>query len=743
MLKKVARELENQKKAQAELEKVIDARNSDDSEQLIWSATSYNARGQIEGELAGNGYLTTRYHEVDGTIKQIKVGVAKKLIANYTYGYDNRNNLLSRTDNIEHISEKFTYDNLDRLSSWRLSSKKRNITRSYRYDIYGNMVYKSNVGEFGFNAKNQIVTAPSKLGFFNYDKNGNMLNGNNKTYVYNKANQVVRVEYNKHRAYEEYLYDESENIIRTNNSKGELSYKLGDYEVTYKREHNKDNVYMYHRIYANGNQVALHIKHLINDRKQVDRTLYFHKDNLGSTLLTTDNMARVVNRDLYAPYGEKINLKKATSIYKGILDNRLPGFTGHNTIEGANVIVMKSRVYDPVIARFTSPDTIVPDVNSALGFNRYAYVYNNPLKYVDPDGHNPLFFFFLGAVSYTIGATSDNAWVRSIGMVLGSKLMGMGLSGAFGENQALLEGAVRTFSQSVLSGQDIDQIFTNTALFALNAQITGGLPKLLNNGDHGFGFGLMMGHSLVQGTFTALRGGKFKTGFISGMASKAISGIMDSMGYDIEPTFGKSMINIVLSGMASKASGGDFVQGAMSAMVVWLYNDNDPRLNGRGVGVAAGGDGKGTKEDARIARATIVKTKASIIKGSKDLYDGVLSIPKTAYSYGDYLARYTGFRDWQEGSTIPWNKLEAYAEYEAFKYAIKYHSADIASGLWNDMQKRPNYYIGGAVVGPMLSGLGVSGRVTIATSSAVFTIHTAGSITDYIDSHLNSYIQGQ
>ena len=48
---------------------------------------------------------------------------------------------------------------------------------------------------------------------------------------------------------------------------------------------------------------------------------------------------------------------------------------------------------------------------------------------------------------------------------------------------------------------------------------------------------------------------------------------MDSMGYDVEPTFGKSMINAILSGLASKAAGGDFVQGAMSAMVVWLYND--------------------------------------------------------------------------------------------------------------------------------------------------------------------------
>ena len=37
--------------------------------------------------------------------------------------------------------------------------------------------------------------------------------------------------------------------------------------------------------------------------------------------------------------------------------------------------------------------------------------------------------------------------------------------------------------------------------------------------------------------------------------------------------FVKMSVTAILSGMASKASGGDFVQGAMSAMVVWLYND--------------------------------------------------------------------------------------------------------------------------------------------------------------------------
>ena len=43
--------------------------------------------------------------------------------------------------------------------------------------------------------------------------------------------------------------------------------------------------------------------------------------------------------------------------------------------------------------------------------------------------------------------------------------------------------------------------------------------------------------------------------------------------------FVKMSVTAVLSGMASKASGGDFVQGAMSAMVVWLYNDMTAKRN--------------------------------------------------------------------------------------------------------------------------------------------------------------------
>jgi len=48
---------------------------------------------------------------------------------------------------------------------------------------------------------------------------------------------------------------------------------------------------------------------------------------------------------------------------------------------------MGARWYDPVIGRFISADTIVPEPNNPQALNRYAYVYNNPIQYTDPTGH--------------------------------------------------------------------------------------------------------------------------------------------------------------------------------------------------------------------------------------------------------------------------------------------------------------------------------------------------------------------
>jgi len=49
----------------------------------------------------------------------------------------------------------------------------------------------------------------------------------------------------------------------------------------------------------------------------------------------------------------------------------------------------RARMYDPKIGRFISPDSVVPDEKNPQAWNRYTYVYNSPIKFIDPNGHEP------------------------------------------------------------------------------------------------------------------------------------------------------------------------------------------------------------------------------------------------------------------------------------------------------------------------------------------------------------------
>jgi hypothetical protein len=66
------------------------------------------------------------------------------------------------------------------------------------------------------------------------------------------------------------------------------------------------------------------------------------------------------------------------------------------------LILMGSRFYDPALARWIQPDTIVPEPGNPQTLNRYGYVNNNPLRYTDPTGHCP--FCITGGIGFVVGA---------------------------------------------------------------------------------------------------------------------------------------------------------------------------------------------------------------------------------------------------------------------------------------------------------------------------------------------------
>ncbi|MCP4368626.1 MAG: RHS repeat-associated core domain-containing protein [Deltaproteobacteria bacterium] len=113
--------------------------------------------------------------------------------------------------------------------------------------------------------------------------------------------------------------------------------------------------------------------------RQGGEVYYLSGDHLGSTSLTTDSSGGIISEVRYKPYGEE-RWSNGTSVTDF-------GFTSQRNERGFGLMDYNARYYSPVLGRFVSPDSIVPEPGSSGGFNRYRYARNNPLKYVDPSGH--------------------------------------------------------------------------------------------------------------------------------------------------------------------------------------------------------------------------------------------------------------------------------------------------------------------------------------------------------------------
>src|SRR3989304_1127566 len=62
-------------------------------------------------------------------------------------------------------------------------------------------------------------------------------------------------------------------------------------------------------------------------------------------------------------------------------------FTGQREMTGLGIYHYGARFYSPKLGRFISADSIVPNSANPQDFNRYSYVQNNPVNFIDPSGH--------------------------------------------------------------------------------------------------------------------------------------------------------------------------------------------------------------------------------------------------------------------------------------------------------------------------------------------------------------------
>ncbi len=115
---------------------------------------------------------------------------------------------------------------------------------------------------------------------------------------------------------------------------------------------------------------------------------YFHVDHLGTPRLITGPGGAFAAQHDYLPFGTQTS----TTGQDGENPDEALKFTGKKRDFFANpgtkydLDNFHARLYSPYLGRFLNVDPVSGVGGGSQRTNRYAYVLNNPLKYVDPDG---------------------------------------------------------------------------------------------------------------------------------------------------------------------------------------------------------------------------------------------------------------------------------------------------------------------------------------------------------------------
>ena len=110
--------------------------------------------------------------------------------------------------------------------------------------------------------------------------------------------------------------------------------------------------------------------------------LYYHFDNIGSTLFVTGSDGTILERYTYGTYGELLcgSEKRIRFLFNGSY--------GVATDENG-LYYMRARYYNSDIKRFINQDIKTGGIGDSQSLNRYAYCEGNPVSLVDPFGLSP------------------------------------------------------------------------------------------------------------------------------------------------------------------------------------------------------------------------------------------------------------------------------------------------------------------------------------------------------------------
>ena len=325
---------------------------------------------------------------------------AKDLIGNRTqsrtpagdhdYSYDKNNQLISATNpetTSSYAGEAFTYDYIGNRTTDQLGS--------YNYDPTRQRLQEDYYFRYAFDNNGNLTSKQSKT------------MGNEVTnFIYNSENQLIRVEF----------YDGTTLLKEVTYGYDAIGRRMEKEIIDH-----QDNLKSFTRRYVyDGNEIILeyddsnsilakytHSGLRTDDMLAVDVTSdgvvaglgkqaqsYFYiKDALGTVVDVADATGTKLQHQIYSAFGKLIGVEDGSGndIASAPELATYFAFTGREWDEETGLYYYRARYYDGVIGRFVRTDPVRGRLVEPMSVtNKYAYVENNPVQFVDPAGEMKL-----------------------------------------------------------------------------------------------------------------------------------------------------------------------------------------------------------------------------------------------------------------------------------------------------------------------------------------------------------------
>jgi len=333
---------------------------------VTYNTYKWNSPAKIT--LPGGSQIKLAYDPLMRLESQVTQDAAKNPITDVKYEHSPTDNITKKTTKDGEYS--YQYDDAYRLTNAShpvLDAEKD--AESYSYDAVGNRITAASVPEgASYNANNALIRYGEAA--FEHDANGNLikqtLGSEVRHYVYDVADRLIRVEDGNGHVIAEYAYDPF----------GRRLWKAVGGVKTYFGYADEGLIGEYYEKGVETKAYGYKPDSLWTSNplfQKIDGAYYWYQnDHIGTPQKMIDNKGNLVWAANYKAFGD-------AQIDIALIENNLR-FPGQYHDVETGLYYNWHRYYDPISGRYLSLD---PDRQD---HNLYAYVFNNPVRFVDPEG---------------------------------------------------------------------------------------------------------------------------------------------------------------------------------------------------------------------------------------------------------------------------------------------------------------------------------------------------------------------